>query len=127
MEGESLAGLKAAFEEWRSKKRYVREAVPAALLQRARRAAPRHGLGAVARVTKVDQRRLQAGSGSRRARRPVAARAPVFSRVELAAPSDAARPFAEVETAAGLKLRLFAPTTESLALLSSLFSSGGVR
>jgi hypothetical protein len=51
MDGESLAELKAAFEKWRSKKRHVREAVPAQLLERARAAAARHGWAAVARAS----------------------------------------------------------------------------
>jgi hypothetical protein len=127
MKRESLDGLMAAFEEWRSKKRYLREAVPAALMERARRAARRHGPAAVSRATKVDRGRLKTGSGGRRTRRPAAARALAFSRVELAAPAVAARPFAEVETATGLKLRLFTQTDEVLELLSSLCSSGGGR
>ena len=127
MKRESLDGLKAAFEEWRTKKRYLREAVPAALMERARRAARRHGPAAVARATKVDRSRLKTGSRGRRAKRPAAVRALAFSRVELAAPVVATRPFAEVETATGLKLRLFTQTDEVLELLSSLCNSGGGR
>jgi hypothetical protein len=37
------------------------------------------------------------------------------------------RPFAEIETRAGLKLRLFAQTDETLGLLSSLCGMGGSR
>jgi len=62
MDGESLAALKAAFQGWRSRKQHVREAVPAALLQRARAAAGRHGAAAVARATKVARGRLDTGS-----------------------------------------------------------------
>jgi hypothetical protein len=40
---ESLAGLTAAFEEWRSSKRHPREAVPVDILKRARQVARRHG------------------------------------------------------------------------------------
>lgn len=36
MEVESLAGLTTAFEQWRSKNRHAREAVPEELLERAR-------------------------------------------------------------------------------------------
>jgi hypothetical protein len=53
---------------------------------------------------------------------------PTFTRVELAAPAEvAARPFAEVETATGLKVRLFIPTDEALKLISSLCGLGGAR
>lgn len=121
----SLDELKAAFEEWRSRKRYRQEAIPAALLERARRAARAHGPAAVARATRVDRGRLETGSRSRRARRPAAARAPAFSRLELAAPTVAARPFAELEMATGVKVRLFTQTDEVLGLISSLFGSGG--
>jgi hypothetical protein len=121
----SLDELKAAFERWRRKKRYRQEAIPAALMERARRAARRHGPAAVARATRVDRGRLKTGSRSRRARRPAAARAPAFSRLELAAPAVAARPFAELETATGVKVRLFTQTDEVLELVSSLFGSGG--
>jgi hypothetical protein len=120
MDVESLAGLKAAFEEWRSKKRYEREAIPAHLLERARLAARRYGPAAVARATKVDRGRLKTGLGRRSTRRALAMDVPTFSRVELAAPATAARPFAEVETATGLKVRLFAQTDAALELLSSL-------
>ena len=122
MNVESLAGLRAAFEQWRSKKRYAREAVPADLLDRAIQAARRHGPSAVARATKVDRGRLKTG-GRSRGRSGV----PAFSRLEVAAPMVAARPFAEIETVAGLKLRLFTQTHEALELLWSLCSTGGAR
>jgi len=124
MKRESLDGLKAAFEKWRSKKRHLREAIPAPLLERARRAARRHGPAAVARATRVDRGRLETGGRSRRARQPAATRAPAFSRVELAAPVMAAQPFAELEMATGVKVRLFTQTDEVLGLLSSLLSPG---
>jgi hypothetical protein len=127
MEVESLAGLKTAFEEWRSRKRHPREAVPPELVKRAREAARRYGPAAVARATKVDRGRLKVGRRSRVPSTAVAARVTTFSRLELAAPSVAARPFAEVETATGLKLRLFMQTDEALKLLSFLCVSGGAR
>lgn len=127
MEIAALGGLTAAFEDWRSKKRHAREAVPADLLERARQATRRHGPAAVARATKVDRSRLRIGSNGRHRRGAATAKAPTFSRVELAAPAAVARPFAEVETAAGLKVRLFTQTTEALGLLSSLLGAGGVR
>jgi len=130
MKGESLDEVKAAFEEWRGKKRHVREAIPAALMKRARHAARRHGPAAVARATKVDCSRLKTGRRIRRGGTRVpaaAARVPVFSRLELAAPTSAPLPFAEVEMSTGLTLRLFAPSEATLALLTSLCGQGGGR
>jgi hypothetical protein len=127
MDGESLAELKAAFEKWRSKKRHVREAVPAELLQRARAAAVRHGWAAVARATKVDRGRLETERSRGEKRRVPGAGVPLYSRVELAAPAVTARPFAEVEMPTGLRVRLFTETGEALGLLSSLLGAGGLR
>jgi len=128
VEHESLAKLKAAFDDWRSKKRYAREAVPAALLEWARAAARRHGPAAVHRATKVDRSRLKTGRRVSRtgAGAPVA-RVHAFSRVELAAPAATAQPFAELETTTGLKLRLFTPTEQVIDLLCSLYGAGGGR
>jgi hypothetical protein len=131
MDRKSLAGLKGAFENWRSKKRHLREAVPVDLLERARKAAVWHGPAAVARATRLDRGRLKVGGRSQRGRGRAAPREPMpvpaFSRVELAAPAAAVRPFAEVETTAGVKLRLFAQTDQVLVLLSALCSVGGGR
>jgi hypothetical protein len=127
MEIESLAGLKAAFDQWRSKKRHPREAVPADLLGRACRAARRHGAAAVARATKVDRGRLKTGGPRHRGKRTTSTPVPAFSRVNLGAPAAVAAPFAELEMATGLKLRLFAQTDETLELLSNLCAAGGAR
>jgi len=128
MDGESLAELKVAFEKWRSRKRHVREAVPAELLQRARAAAIRHGWTAVARETKVDRGRLEAersGGGRTRVARAGVAR---YSRLELSAPAVATgRPFAEVEMPTGLRVRLFTESADALGLLSSLLGAGSPR
>lgn len=127
MKRESLDGLKAAFEQWRSKKRYRQEAVPADLLARARRAAQHHGPTAIARATRVDRNRLKSDICSRRTRQLPATRTPAFSRLELAAPVVAARPFAELEMTNGLKVRLFAQNVEVLGMLSSLLDSRGAQ
>jgi hypothetical protein len=127
MDGESLAELKAAFGKWRSRKRYVREAVPVELLQRARTAAGRHGAAAVARATKVAQGRLETTGSRGKKRRLPGAGVPRYSRLELAAPAATARPFAEVEMPTGLKVRLFTETSEALGLLSSLLGARGPR
>ena len=129
MEVESLAVLKAAFESWRRKKRHVREAVPGDLLERARLASRRHGPSAVARATKVDRGRLKISVRNRGARRARSAPMPAFTRLEVAAPAPAVgvRPFVEIETVTGLKVRLFTQTHESLALISALCGVGGAR
>lgn len=126
MNDESLNELKAAFDDWRSKKRHPREAIPIALLKRARRAARRHGPAAVARATKVDRKRLKIGRGTRGRPRP-ATETPGFSRVALAVPPVATRPYAELETATGVRIRFFAQTDEVLGLFSALCGSRGER
>lgn len=130
---ESLAELGEAFDAWRSRKRHAREAVPADLVARARAAARRHGPAAVSRATRVSRDRLvvaradrsQAGAGS-------ASIVPAYSRVEVAAPAAAlppstTRPFAEVETRSGLRVRFFTETGGALGLLSALLGAGGAR
>jgi hypothetical protein len=125
---ESLAKLRVAFAEWRSRKRYVREAIPVELVQRARAAARQHGSTAVYRVTKVDLSRLKDAGRSRVEKRASAASIPKYSRLDLTAPTTVTpRPFAEIEMPTGLKIRLFTEAAEALGLLSSLLSAGGPR
>jgi hypothetical protein len=126
MNEKSLDGLKTAFDSWRSRKRHPREAIPGALLARARRAARHHGSAAVARATKVDRKRLRTNRRAR-ARPQATAEPPRFSRVELRAPPVAAGAYAELETATGVRIRFFAQTDEVLGLFSLLCSSGGDR
>lgn len=127
MEVESLAGLKAAFDAWRSNKRHPREAVPVDLLERARAAARHHGSAAVDRATKVGRGRLKTGRRGRRNSAGVAASVPTYSRLEVASAVPTPRPFAEVEMPTGLKVRLFTETGEALRLLSALLGEGGAR
>jgi hypothetical protein len=49
---------------------------------------------------------------------------PSYTRLSLPA-SVSARPAAEVETTAGLKLRIFEVTSETLQLVSTLCAAGG--
>lgn len=121
---ESLAKLKAAFAEWRSRKRHVREAIPAELVRRACAAARRHGPAAVHRVTKVAPSRLKTGGRSRNEMRAPAEGVVAYSRLKLAAPAAAPRLLAEVEMPTGLKVRLFDGTDEARVLLSSLLTRG---
>lgn len=124
---ESLAKLKVAFAEWRSRKRHVREAIPAELVRQARAAARHYGSAAVYRVTKVDLSRLRDGGRSRVEKRASAASVPKYSRLDLTAPTVTPRPFAEIEMPTGLKVRLFTEAGEALGLLSSLLGAGGSR
>jgi len=128
---ESLAELKTAFEDWRSKKRHSREAVPATLLRRARAAARRHGPAAVFGATKIERARLKTGKRSRadKSAPKQVARAPAFSRLDLGATTTTNAPFAEIEMMTGLKVRLYSQTGEALGLLSSLLGldAGGAR
>ena len=131
MKLESLDELRTAFVEWRSRKRHAREAVPEDLLERARRSIRVHGLGRVSTATKVERSRLvgaRSGRGqiSRRGR-PQRTRMPSFSRLELVAPSAAHSPMVEVETPAGVKVRIFTQTDQMLGLLSLLCGIGGGR
>lgn len=128
MKVDSPSDLETAFARWRRSKRHVREAVPDELLERARRAMEVHGAKAVVRATKVERSRLLGGTkaedAARRRRRVRREAMPSYSRFELAAPSTSSCPIVEVETRAGVKVRLFSETPASLALLSSLCGGG---
>lgn len=126
MKVETLKELEAAFESWRRRKRHVREPVPLDLRQRAQQAVGTYGLGAVAKATKIEGSRLKADCG-RRARADVTV--PSYSRMELALPAHGGteRPLAEVETPAGLRVRIFTPAPEAVGLVASLLGMGGAR
>lgn len=126
METESLTELTQAFKAWRRKKRHVREAVPVTLLERACQAIDGHGLGPVARAAKLERARLEkvhADWSRRRKRR--AAVVPPYSRVVLGPAATTTAPFAELETPAGLKLRLYTQTPQVIDILSSVCATGG--
>jgi hypothetical protein len=135
MRVESLGELKVAFARWRRGKRHVREAVPDELLERARRAAEVHGVKEVVRAIRVDRARLFRGRGEEvwaatpttpaAPAAPVSPALPAFTRLELTAPVVGGQPIAELETAAGIKLRVFAESDAMLGLLSSLCGVGG--
>ena len=138
MKVDSLDELKSAFQEWRRRKRHVRESMPQELLARAHRATKQHGVRAVVRVTRVERARLfrsRPAPGARvkapggRGTKPkgVSGSVPTFSRLEVSAPSaPKRRPVAEVETS-GVTLRVFEPTPEMMELLSAVCGFGGVR
>lgn len=120
--------LKAAFAGWREKKRYATEAVPGDLLERARCAAKVYGVPEVVRATRVERSRLFRGRGGQSGTGAVvAAPRPGFSRLDLTAPGSGASPIAELETAGGLKLRVFAESDGMVRLLTRLCERGGSR
>ena len=135
MKVDSLDKLKSAFEEWRRRKRHVRESMPQELLARARRATKKHGVRAVVRVTGVERARLfrtrpaRVKAQGERSTKPKGepGSVPPFSRLEVSAPSALnPRPVAEVETL-GVTLRVFEQTPEMIGLLSAVCGFGGVR
>ena len=129
MKVDSLSELKAAFAGWRRGKRHVREAVPEELLERARRAAEVHGVKEVVGAIRVERSRLFGRRDERPAlalAMPAAAPAiPAFSRLELPPPAAGAAPIAELETPAGLTLRVFAESAAMVGLLARLCGMGG--
>ena len=133
MADESLVELGEAFAEWRRRKRHAREAVPEALIARARAAARQHGSVAVGRATGVQRDRLVVARAERRGvtRRSAAATSivPAYSRVEVVATAalSSAQPFAEVEAPSGLKVRLFVESGGALGLLTALLGAGDAR
>mgnify|MGYP001567233195 CR=1 FL=1 len=126
MKVDSLSELKAAFAGWRRGKRHPREAVPDELLERARRAAEVHGVKEVVRVVRVERSRLFRGRREEGAS-AIPAPVPAFSRLELTAPALGVYPIAEIETPAGIKLRVFAESRAMVGLLSSLCGVGGAK
>ena len=135
MKVDSLEELETAFAEWRGKKTYAREPMPEELRARAQRAAKKHGLTAVVRVTRVERQRLfgtqpgisKAALSPRATPKGVRGSAPRFSRLTLSAPSASSpRPVAEVERS-GVTLRVFEPTPEMMRLLSAACEFGAAR
>lgn len=126
----SLEELGLAFEIWRKNKRNAREAVPKALWAQTLVAVEKHGALAVSQVTKIQRSRIveRAEKGKAKGKGKCKAKTvPVFSRVSISPPSVPGSPVAEVETALGLKLRIFEQTDEMVKLLLTLCSSGGAR
>jgi hypothetical protein len=130
MKVDSLSELKVAFAGWRRGKRHVREAVPDDLLERARRAAEVHGVKEVVRAIGLERsrwyrRRRDERPSTGPTMPPARPGVPAFSRLELIPPSSGAAPIAELETPAGLKLRVFGESNAMVGLLSSLLGIRG--
>lgn len=133
MKVDSLDELRAAFGAWRERKRHPREGVPDELIVQAQRAAKKHGVTAVVRATRLERARLFRGQPERgiaQDAKPGGAGAAtgstsVFTRLELGNPPVLGpRPLAEVETAAGVRLRVFEATPEVMSLLALICRSG---
>jgi hypothetical protein len=131
MKVDSLDELKVAFVRWRRAKRHLREAVPEELLVRARRAAEVHGVKEVVRAIRVERSRLfRRGQGEEATAastpaRPARPALPAFSRLALTSPVVGAQPIAELQTPAGVKLRVFVESPAMMGLLSGLCVRGG--
>jgi hypothetical protein len=149
MRVDSLKRLEVVFDGWRSRKQHIRERVPEKLMVRARQAAAVHGMGAVARAAAINYRRLVDETSSKS---PIAPRrttrrrgnadsgrskldptrgakqgaipTPSYSRIEFHASETSAGLLAEVETPAGLKVRIFKVNAETVSLLSALNGLG---
>ncbi len=128
MKVDSPSDLETAFARWRRSKRHLREAVPEELLERGPQVdrgswseggGPFNEAGAFAsfRGTKVE-------AVARKRRRVRSEAIPSSSRFELTAPSTSSGPLVEIETPAGMKVRIFSETPAALALLSSLCGGG---
>lgn len=121
MSESSLAALGAAFEKWRKNKRNAREPIPKALWEETLRAVEISGALSVSRVTKLQRSRIVERAEKEKSG---AMSVPGFSRVSITAPSVPRSPVAEMETAAGVTLRIFVQTPEMFKLLSTLCSPG---
>jgi hypothetical protein len=128
MKVDSLDELESAFARWRKGKKHVREPMPEPLRARARRAMQKHGVKAVARVTRVERTRLVRTAPAHVRSKGAPKSAVAYSRLELSAPPPARPlPIAEVETEAGVTLRVFEPTSEMMGLLSAACGLAGIR
>ena len=123
MEYETLETLKVAFDDWRSKKRYPHESMPAELLARARKATREFGFGPVVRATKIGGIRWKNECCLDKKDISSPQRSPSYSMVNLVvSPEKLVQPFAEVETPTGLKVKLLGQSNEALHLIASLCS-----
>lgn len=130
MKVDSLQQLEAAFATWRQEKQSRYEKTPLELLIRARQTAKKHGPTAVVQATGIDRKLLGQATlddaGETEANdeevvlEPTAKAAPAYSRLSLSAPTPkSAQPLVEIETAAGVKLRVFESTPEIMNMLAA--------
>lgn len=122
---ESVDQLKLAFDAWRRTKKHNSEPAPDELAARACRAARVHGVGAVAKATKMTYERLRGGTELTGKRKAAVAVVPSYSRVEVMAPAATCQPLVEVEMVSGVKLRAFVLSPEAVGFLSSFCVARG--
>lgn len=130
MKVDTLDDLETAFAAWRDQKKHPREAMPDELIARAQRATKEHGVKEVVRVTRVERGRLFRRELGRRTVGAATrgASTPGFTRFEMEGPrARGPDPIAEVETAAGVRLRVFEGTPELMGLLSAICGPGDTR
>jgi hypothetical protein len=145
MTEKSLFKIRTAVDQWRKAKRYKTEPVPEDILRRARAAVVKHGLAKVVKETgiayevirrKAAMRATRVRKKSHQIRRTSgregrsgvdSSSVPSFSRVEISSPQAvrAVNPVMEVETATGLKVRVFSLTPETAEFISAL-SQGSI-
>lgn len=124
--GDDVTDLKIEFRKWRRQKQSRSETIPEELLAKAKAAATKHGVARVAKALTVERKRINAYVG--KAGAPVVpVKAPSFSRIQVAFPRgpQSSQPLMEAETPAGVKLRIFAITPETVSVLSSFCRVGG--
>jgi hypothetical protein len=126
MRTESIEELCSAFSAWREQKRHEREPIPEELLDRARQAAGVHGFWRVARLLGIKPRRLKNETALAMGQRH-AAPAPAYSRLALTGLGSGGRPFAEVESPTGFKVRLYSSAPEALSLLAAVCAGERVQ
>ena len=116
---ESMSELHSAFAEWRLSKKHKKERIPVELLARARRLVEEHGASHVGYRLGIAPARLAAVETQLKAVEKSVSPLPNFTRMEITPPRTSLIPLAEAETPMGIKLRVFAMTSETINLLSS--------
>ncbi len=128
---ESLEQLEQAMGQWRKTKKSRNTAIPTELLSQARRAAASFGVDVVRKALRIDRRHFEdvvPVTKRGRGRPPKKVKIPGYTKVEVPKPTlHQGFPIAEFESLCGSKLKIFSMTSETMALLSSLCGTGGLR
>ena len=126
-----LSELKIEFRKWRRQKHCRSERIPDDLLAKAIVAAEEYGRGRVGRALRIETQRLcRGGEVTVRAAPNLAVSQtpsvpmPTFTKIQVAIPRGL-QPLLEAETPAGMKLRVFTFTPDTVAVLSSFCHVGG--
>lgn len=120
MKVDELNELSSKFNAWRAAKKRRSERVPTDLLASAKAAIKSHGLNQVRKATGLEHAVLSPKNAEAQVHTDTAP--PSFSRLNIATPfTGGPQPLAEIEAAHGAKLRVFALSVETIALLSALY------